>query len=62
MKKNSGWILKQFLIEAKCADYGFKEKNYKNEENEKWLIRWTCCHSEFLNSLHNWGWGEKKEW
>lgn len=54
--------MKQFLIVAKYTDYGFKEKNYKNEENEKWLIRWTCCHPEFLNSLHNWGWGEKKEW
>ena len=28
----------KFLIVAKRADYGFKEKNYKNEENEKWLI------------------------
>lgn len=28
----------KFLIVAKCADYGFKEKNYKNEENKKWLI------------------------
>lgn len=37
-EKKSDWILKQFLIAAKCADYGFKEKNYKNEENEKWLI------------------------
>lgn len=38
-EKKSDWILKQFLTAAKRADYGFKEKNYKNEENEKWLIR-----------------------
>lgn len=37
-EKNSDWILKQFLIVAKHADYVFKKKNYKNEENEKWLI------------------------
>lgn len=37
-KKKRDWILKQFLIVAKCADYDFKEKKYRNEENEKWLI------------------------
>lgn len=28
----------KFLIVVKCADYDFKYKNHKNEENEKWLI------------------------